>query len=291
MSTLKTYTSINKNEQNSTFAISVMRDVFERQHGKVDDMHRHDFYTIIVIKKGRGTHTIDFNEYKLGENQIFFIAPGQVHQLLEKAPSNGYAITFSNEFLVENAIDLAFIENLNLFNNYGHSPALVLKPAEFDEVFSFCKKMFELQQSNSLYKALSVGSYLKLLLIKCNSSCTLSDLKALSLTAAQHLMRNFKAMVEGNFKTKHATQYYADQLNITPDYLNRTVKSQIGKTAKEYIQSRITTEAKRLICFSELSNKEIGYALGFNEPSNFSHFFKNCTKQSPTAFKNSLKTI
>ncbi|MEN8958192.1 MAG: helix-turn-helix domain-containing protein [Flavobacteriales bacterium] len=59
----------------------------------------------------------------------------------------------------------------------------------------------------------------------------------------------------------------------------------MGKTAKDYIQARIITEAKRLLYFTNLSNKEIGYELGFNEPANFSAFFKKNTEVSPSKFK------
>jgi AraC-like DNA-binding protein len=63
------------------------------------------------------------------------------------------------------------------------------------------------------------------------------------------------------------------------------VKSKLGKTTKEYIQSRILTEAKRLLYFSPLTTKEIAYELGFNEAANFSAFFKKQTSISPTVFK------
>lgn len=291
MSHLKTYTSIDKNAQNSTFAISKMSTVYHKRNGKVDDLHRHDFYTIIVVKSAEGKHIIDFNTYALGQRQIFFLAPGQVHQLMEHQPSEGYALTFSTAFLIENAIAVAFVESLNLFNNYGHSPALVLEEEQFEDVFAFCAKMFQLHNSQQTYKSLSIGAYLKLLLIACNSSCTLNSVEPLNFNSSQHFIKDFKALVEQDYKREHSTQYYAERLHISPDYLNRKIKSHIGKTAKEYIQSRIVTEAKRLICFSELSHKEIGYDLGFNEPSNFSHFFKNCTNLSPSAFKNSLKTV
>jgi AraC-like DNA-binding protein len=60
---------------------------------------------------------------------------------------------------------------------------------------------------------------------------------------------------------------------------------QTGKTAKEHIQARIALEAKRLLHFSDLSVKEIGFQLGFPEPANFSAFFKKCTGSSPSNFK------
>ncbi len=63
-------------------------------------------------------------------------------------------------------------------------------------------------------------------------------------------------------------------------------RNSIGKTSKELIQSRISIEAKRMLYFSDLSIKEIGYELGFSEPANFSAFFKNCTGMSPSTFRN-----
>jgi len=39
-----------------------------------------------------------------------------------------------------------------------------------------------------------------------------------------------------------------------------------------------------MIYFTDLSNKEIGYSLGFMEPAHFSAFFKNCTGHSPSNF-------
>ena len=67
--------------------------------------------------------------------------------------------------------------------------------------------------------------------------------------------------------------------------LNRTFTAKTDATAKDYIQSIIITEAKRLLYFTDLINKEIAYELGFNEPANFSAFFKTHTQLSPSNFK------
>ncbi len=104
-------------------------------------------------------------------------------------------------------------------------------------------------------------------------------------TTGDNLIRSFRKAVEQDYKKEHSTTYYANSLYISPDHLNRTFKAKTGKTAKEYIQSRIITEAKRLLYFADLTNKEIAYELGFNEPANFSAFFKKHTQLSPSHFK------
>ena len=71
-------------------------------------------------------------------------------------------------------------------------------------------------------------------------------------SSEDNLIRKFKALVDTNFRKERSTSYYANELHITPDHLNRTIKNKIGKTAKEYIQSRIIIEAKRLLLFYRL---------------------------------------
>ena len=114
---------------------------------------------------------------------------------------------------------------------------------------------------------------------------SINPVESNSDTTENYIITEFKKQVNEFYKTEHSIIYYANQLHVTPDHLNRIIKSTIGKTAKEYIQSRIITEAKRLLYFSKLFNKEIGFELSFNEPANFSAFFKKRTGLSPSNFQ------
>jgi AraC family transcriptional activator of pobA len=264
-----------------------MEDIYTKRNGLVDEPHRHNYYTVIIVHHAKGLHKIDFNAYDLGARQLYFVAPGQVHQVIEEEKSVGFAMTFSNEFLVQNSIPLSFIASLNLFQNYGQSPPLVPTPDQFSRIENSAIQMFTLFHSQAQMKHLSIGALLKLLLIECNNICDINPIESDADHSGDNLVRAFKQAVDTHYQKEHSTQFYADLLHISPDHLNRTIKSKIGKTAKEYIQSRIVTESKRLLYFTSLSNKEIGYSLGFSEPANFSAFFKKHTQVSPTTFKNS----
>lgn len=287
MTILKTYKKVNSENHNVSFAVSKMEDIYTKRNGMVDEPHRHNYYTVLVINKAKGLHKIDFNAYELANKQIFFVAPGQVHQVIEDEKSYGYVMTFSNQFLVENSIPLSFIDSLNLFQNYGQSPPLKPINSQFEIIEGFAANIFDLFNSNATMKNLSIGSFLKLLLIECNNICSINPIESDIDTTGDNLIRSFKKLVDKHYKKEHSTTYYANELFITPDHLNRTIKSKIGKTAKDYIQARIITEAKRLLYFTELTNKEIAYNLGFNEPANFSAFFKKHTDLSPSNFKKS----
>jgi len=287
MNTVKTYQKVNSKKENVSFGISRMEDIYIKRNGEVDEPHRHNYYTVLFINKANGLHKIDFNTYELSDKQIFFVAPGQVHQVMETKKSLGFAMTFSNQFLVESSIPLSFIDSLNLFQNYGQSPPLSPSRDQFDAIENFTKNIFKLFNSDTKMKSLSIGAFLKLLLIECNNICAINPVESDLDSSGDNLIRAFKNAVDNNYKKEHSTTYYANELHITPDHLNRTIKAKIGKTAKEYIQARIVTEAKRLLYFTNLSNKQIGYELGFNEPANFSAFFK---KQRNYLLQTSRKT-
>ena len=285
MDSVKTYQKVDSSENNVSFGISRMEDIFEKRKGVVDEPHRHDFYTVLIVKQAKGVHKIDFHSYELGSNQVFFVSPGQVHQVMEERKSIGFSMVFSSQFLIENSIQLSFIDNLNLFQNYGETPPLEPDTQDFEKIVSFTNEIYSLHNSDSEMKELSIGSFLKLLLIACNNSCSL-EISNFQIEESNHrIIIEFKQFVDKHYKKEHSTSFYAEKMNLSSDYLNRVIKSKIGKTTKEYIQSRIIIEAKRLLFFSTLSNKEIGYELGFTEPSNFSAFFKKTTGFSPSIFK------
>ena len=282
-SPVKTYKDIN-HDKGLNFRIQRMEDIYVERNGQTDEPHRHDYYTVLLVKEASGKHIIDFNEYTLSSNQIFFVSPGQIHQVIEEKKSVGYVVLFSAEFLGENNIPCYFIDDLNLFNDHGHTPPLPLNDKEYTRLSGFCEEMIKIQDSEIKYKEQAISSYIKLFLIHGNNACPLQNSNPQNQEAINSILKNFKNLVNENFSKWHQTTDYANELNVTPDYLNRVIKSLTGKTAKEFIQARIIIEAKRLLSFSGLNSKEVGYELGFTEPANFSAFFKKNTGLPPSQF-------
>ena len=61
----------------------------------------------------------------------------------------------------------------------------------------------------------------------------------------------FMNLVATHAKEQHSVQYYADKLCITPNYLNEMITSTMGISAKQYIQSKVMEEAKRLLVYTD----------------------------------------
>lgn len=285
MAQIKTYQQVNRQDTSLTFGVSKMETSYDKRKGKKDAPHRHDYYTVLLVNKANGEHFIDFNEYELSDNHVFFVSPGQVHQVIENEQSFGYVLTFSVQFLVKNNIPLSFIEDLNLFNDYGNAAPMKLEKHQTDKLANYCEEILHFNHSAIKFEQQAIGANLKLFLIYCNNLCTAPTENTQLIQAGHFILKNFKNAVEKHHTQWHSSTEYANHLNITADHLNKTIKSLIGKTAKEYIQTRISIAAKRLLYFSDLSTKEIAYQLGFSEASNFSAFFKKCTNLSPSKFR------
>lgn len=286
MKPIKIYRQIDPQQRFLSFDIKKMEAIYDRMGGRPDEPHRHSYYTVLLVLRAKGRQIIDFNTFELSGNQVYFISPGQVHQIIEEDKPYGYALTFSEQFLLENGIERRFLNDLYLFQDYGYSPPLELEKEGAEKLKTIAENIFEFVQSNKKFKYQAAGALLKLFLIYCNNMCDLSkEDNTQNTQAAITLLRNFKELLDENFSRWHKVGDFAGALYITSDYLNASIKSLTGKTAKEHIQSRLLVEAKRLLRFSDRNIKEIAYALGFSEPANFSQFFKKCTGFSPSAFK------
>jgi len=282
---VKTYETVNRQDSELSFGISKMEEIHAKHNGQTDDPHRHDFYTMLLVEKASGEHKIDFQTYPLNGQEVYFIAPGQVHQLIEKEASIGYSIVFSVDFILQNHIPVDFIKDLNLFRECGASPPLLLSKEQFTRLKHRAEEIFRLFHSKEVFRFESIGALLKLMLIACRQNCELENFSKQENHKKSNTLRRFKSLVEDHHRQWHKSKEYAEAMHLNVDHLNRIVKELSGKTVKEHIQNRIIVAAKRLIYFSNLSLKEIAFDLGFDELSNFSAFFKKCTNQTPSQFK------
>lgn len=286
---IKTYSLVDAGNSPLSFKLQTMEEIEERMAGAVDSPHRHDYFTIILVKQGGGKHFVDFKEYEITNNSIYFIYPGQVHQVIPKGLLSGWVLTFTNEFLLKAGISQQLIDDVYLYNNFGESPPLSLHDHEVKAYEDLIQQILTFK-NESPYSIEAKGSLLKLFLIKSHSLCTMS--KTIDLQATEPgnpVFRSFKLYIDQHFKFKHKVGDYAQMLSVTSDYLNKVVKKLTGKSAKDYIQNRILIEAKRSLLFTELSNKELAFELGFDEPSHFSNFFKKNTGTSPIDFRESAR--
>jgi AraC-like DNA-binding protein len=106
-----------------------------------------------------------------------------------------------------------------------------------------------------------------------------------NISAAETITAKFKELIHDQIKTHHEVNYYASLLNITPNHLNKCVKTVTGKSAVKWIDDNIVLEAKYLLFQTTLTVGEIATQAGFEDQSYFSRFFKKLEGISPVQYR------
>ena len=254
--------------------------------------HRHDFYEILYITGGVGTHFIDFNAYPIEAGTVYFISPGQVHYWDTSVPLEGEILIVTEEFFLLAPSDQMMLYELSFFHSIADTPALKLRAEEREVVESLIRSISAEYQEIRLRSHSVLRSYLHILLVKMQRMWATHEEGAHDATktsnGSANLVRNFKQLVAKQFMTEQSVQAYADQLSVTISHLNNTVKTMTGQTPGQLIRREIVLEAKRLFTHTELTSREVGYRLSFDDPSYFGRFFKREATMTTMQFRKSI---
>ena len=81
---------------------------------------------------------------------------------------------------------------------------------------------------------------------------------------------------------------YAERLNISPSYLNKLVRTQTRHSAMDWVEISRVNWAKSLLKDSDLSVGEVSVAVGVDDPSYFTRFFRKSTGMTPSEFRHQM---
>lgn len=79
--------------------------------------------------------------------------------------------------------------------------------------------------------------------------------------------------------------YFADKCCLTAGYFGQLVKTETGRTAKDFINDRLLTTAKEFLNDDRLTVQQISSRLGFEYPQHFVRFFKHHTGMPPNEYR------
>lgn len=103
------------------------------------------------------------------------------------------------------------------------------------------------------------------------------------------IVNEFLGLVNHYHTHRHDVAFYADKLNITPNYLNIISKRNLGVTAKEQINIQLGIVVRMLLDTTDLTVKEIAERLHYDDPSYLCRIFRKQTGLSPIQYRNKLR--
>jgi AraC-like DNA-binding protein len=278
---------IGKSSANVPFEIHTMEWIAKNRWQQNEVPHRHNYFAIIWVKKGTGVHFVDVDKYDIGDNTVYCLTPGQIHLMKPDEGAEGYVISFTAEFLSLNEDNFNLLFNTGLFYTFSQSPVIKVSEEMAEDMVEIVEKMIKEYANFFLLRAEILRGFLKIFLIYLTRQFDGADHRGQQPRNVE-LLKQFLALLEKQYASKKMVTDYADQLAVTPNYLNEVVKKVSGFPASHHIQQRIVLEAKRQAAWSDISMKEIAYHLGFDDVAHFSKFFKNVSGASFTDFRKEL---
>lgn len=275
-----------RKEPNFSESFSI-RDVGNLLAGKdmVQELHRHDYFFILALKKGKGHHEIDFKSYNVCDNSVFFMHPGQVHHLTLKAGSTGYLMQFKTDFYY--AHNKASNQLLRRASNKN---LCQLDAKRFTKLISILTYIFQeythrQERYEEVIKANLGIFFIELIRHQRKGKNSLDKVNPYM----QERLEEFLELLEVHVSRHKQVSHYADMLKLSSYQLNAITKATLGKTCSELINEHIILESKRYLLATSNQVKDIAYTLGYDDVSYFIRFFRKHTGYSPEAFRHNSK--
>ncbi|MEO6730684.1 MAG: AraC family transcriptional regulator [Ferruginibacter sp.] len=277
--------SINANQKEPDFSEPFsIRNVDDLLAGNdmVQELHRHDFFYMLALKKGAGHHEIDFTPYEVCGNAVFLMRRGQVHQLTLKAGSIGYLVQFATDFY--HAHDKTFSQLLRKASNINFYK---LDANSFKKTVAVLSYIFqEYTEKQEGYQDV-IKSNLRILFIELTRQNTKGSNNVIPYM--QEGLEGFLELMEQHIVSHKQVSQYAELLNLTAYQLNAITKATLGKTCSILINDYIILESKRYLLATSNQVNQIADQLGYEDVSYFIRFFKKQTGYSPESFRHKFR--
>lgn len=259
---------------------------------KVEEAMYHYGLYALFLKENKGCKlSYGRTEYDFDEMTVTSFAPGQVIHV-EPNPEviipKWTAIVFHPDLL--NRTSLGKNISRYEFFDYTSNEALHLSVAEI-EIFRGVLSMIQQELNRSIDKHSKelIVNNIELLLNYC---LRFYDRQFITREEINHsVVKKFTALLD-QYIANQAQQegfpsvaYFADKCCYSPKYFGELVKTETGRTAKDFISDRMLSAAKQLLNDESLSIKAVSQQLGFEYPQHFVRFFKAKTGQTPSDYR------
>ncbi|MDD3359742.1 MAG: helix-turn-helix domain-containing protein [Parabacteroides sp.] len=249
-------------------------------------------YCIFLKEVNCGDLKYGRHYYDYQKGTLVFIAPGQFIDVENKTDfyqPMGNALVFHPDLI--RGTSLAGRMNEYTFFNYNTNEALHLSEKERHLVLDlFSKINDELQHSVDKHSKKLIASSIELFLNYCERFYDRQFITREDVNKG--ILERFENLLRGYFSSDNPTEiglpsvaYCADELNLSANYFGDLIRKETGKSAKEYIQSKIIDVAKDELVESDKTINEIAYELGFKYPQHFSRMFKKTAGTSPSEYR------
>lgn len=254
--------------------------------------HTFSFYVIFLKDEKNCDLIYGRQRYDYQKGSVVCLAPGQVIGIEDTGETfqpQGYALCFHPDLIRGTNLGRTIKEYT--FFSYEVNEALHLSERE-RHTFIDCLQNIqeELQHSVDRMSKRLIANHIELLLNYC-----LRFYERQFITRSESnksVLVKFEALLDDYFQSDKpqtdglpSVKYFADKVFLSPNYFGDLIKKETGKSAQEYIQTRMIDLAKEMIAGTEKTVSQIAYELGFQYSQHFNRIFKKNVGYTPGEYR------
>lgn len=254
-----------------------------------------ELYAVYLKELKCGELKYGRSHYDYQEGTLVFIAPGQVLSVqpkVETFEAKGWALLFHPDLIKGSSLG-KHIHEYSFFS-YDVNEALHISEQEKQIVLECYRKIdFELRHAIDKHSRKLIVSNIELFLNYCvrfydRQFITRDHVSTGTIEKFEALLQDYFGAEKPQETGVPTVSYFAQQLHLSANYFGDLVKKETGKTAQEYINSKLIDAAKEKIFDPRKSVSEVAYELGFKYPQHFTRFFKQQVGSSPNEYRSSM---
>lgn len=257
-----------------------------------------DFYMISLKIGINGSLKYGQQAYDFDEGTMFFIAPKQVFRIEadkhSQTEKSGWMLLIHPDFLWSTSL----AKTIKQYDFFGYSvnEALFLSHKEEKTINGIIENIQqEYHATIDKFSQNIIISHIETLL---NYSERFYERQFITRKITNHkTLDRLEDILNDYFdnndlvsKGLPTVQFVANELNVSPNYLSRLLKTLTGQSTQQMIHDKLIEKAKEKLSVTDLSVSEIAYELGFEHPQSFTKLFKSKTNLSPIEFRSSFNT-
>lgn len=260
--------------------------------------HRHSYFELIYVLKGKGAHTINKNHYSFSKGDLFLLTPEDIHNFEVLESTTFCIIDFTESFFSENSkkksgkADLSeFFKKLEyVFHNHHNIKGNVIASGDKMIYEILVNQLLDEERNNRPYRFIIVQNIVFLLLHLVARNIQENIIVHSQSINPKNKIYEIITYIQQNIYEKDLIKIksLAANFNKSPDHLARYFKQETGKTIKNHINDYKIELIKTRLKYSNLSISEIADELNFTDGSHLNKTFKNVFGQTAKQFKDNI---
>ena len=250
--------------------------------------------TTYFICGGQERLTVNGHTREVNSGDVICTLPGEIWEWTGDTHLEGYCVIFEKSFITNFFRDDCFLNRFRYLRPDRLTPFMRPNDELLQRELRLLKEMQYEQHSNCSLEDKSHimrAQLYELLMLLDRGVPVGDDMSPMNANPVNRHINFFVQLVDDHFCEEHGVEYYARQMAVSSNYLNKIVHLIYGMSTKEYINEKLLKEACQQLIYTHRSLKEIALILCFEDVPYFVRFFSKNKGMSPIKFRNLYKEI